>query len=80
MYPIRCSAGLATEQGAVLRKEYSSSHWDRRLKVLTDRVVRRQAHLWLRPLLTSALADPFSTESVGTRPISSCEPPLGDPP
>jgi putative transposase len=28
--------------------------------VLTAREVRRQAHLWLRPLLTSALARPFS--------------------
>jgi putative transposase len=60
VYPIRRGAGLATEQGAALRKKYSPPQRDRRYKVLTDREVRRQAHLGLRPLLTSALAYPFS--------------------
>jgi putative transposase len=58
--PTRRGAGLATEQGAARRKKYPPSHRGRRRRVLTDREVRRQAHLWLRPLLTSALAHPFS--------------------
>jgi putative transposase len=56
----RRGGGLSTAaQEARLRKKYPPPQRGRR-RGLTDREVRRQAHLWLRPLLTSALADPFS--------------------
>jgi hypothetical protein len=59
--PIRRGAGLATEPGAALRKKYPPPHrGPRGRRPLTDREVRRQAHLWLLPLLKSALSRPFS--------------------
>ena len=60
MWHNRRGGGLSTAaQEARLRKKYPPPQRGRR-RGLTDREVRRQAHIWLRPLLTSALADPFS--------------------
>lgn len=42
------------------RKKYSPPLRRRRERSLTDREVRRQAHLWLIPLLASALAHAFT--------------------
>lgn len=61
MWHKRRGGGLSTAaQGARLRKKYSPPHREHRRRVLTAREVRRLAHRWLRPLLTSALAHPFS--------------------
>jgi hypothetical protein len=58
--PTRRGAGLATDHGASLRKKYPPPHRRRTVRPLTDREVRRQAHLWLLPLLEAALSYPFS--------------------
>lgn len=62
MYPNRRGGGRETAvKGARLREKYPPPHRDRRRRhPLTDREVRRQAHLWLLPLLASALTYPFS--------------------
>ena len=61
MWPSRRGGGRETAAGrARVREEYSPPHRRGRAKTLTDREVRRQAHLWLLPLLASALAHAFS--------------------
>jgi putative transposase len=60
VWPTRRGAGLATEQGATHRKKNSPPHRGPPSKGLSGCEVRRHAHLWLLPLLTSALARPFS--------------------
>lgn len=63
MWHPRRGGGRETAAGrARLREKYSAPHRDRRRKgrTLTDREVRRQAHLWLLPLLAWAFAHAFS--------------------
>jgi putative transposase len=60
VWPTRRGAGLATEQRATLRRKYPPLRRRRTGRPLTDREVRRQAHLWLLPLLEAALSYPFS--------------------
>jgi len=64
VWPSRRGGGRETAAGrARPRQKYSPSHRRRRTGVLTDRDVRRQAHLWLLPLLASALAHAFSSRA-----------------
>jgi hypothetical protein len=58
--PTRRGAGLATELGAALRKKYPPPRRHCAERPLTDREVRRQAHVWLLPLLEAALSYPFA--------------------
>ncbi len=61
----RRGGGLATAAGrARHREKYPAPHRGRRKgRTLTDREVRRQAHLWLLPFLASALAHAFSSKA-----------------
>jgi len=60
----RRGGGRETAAGrARLRKKYSAPHCRRKVPALTDQEVRRQAHLWLIPLLASALARAFSRKA-----------------
>ena len=64
MYHNRRGGGLATAaKGAPHREKYSPPHRHSRRRSLTDREVRRQAHLWLIPLIASALAHSFSARA-----------------
>lgn len=62
MRPSRRGGGRKTATERVRpREKYSAPQRGRRKgRTLTDREVRRQAHLWLIPLLASALAHAFS--------------------
>jgi hypothetical protein len=62
--PSRRGGGRETAAGRARPcQKYSPPHRRRRARVLTDRDVRRQAHLWLLPLLASALAHAFSSKA-----------------
>ncbi len=65
MCQTRRGGGRETAAGrARLREKYPPPHRGRRKgRALTDREVRRQAHLWLIPLLASALAHAFSSRA-----------------